>query len=519
MGGVEARSMTALRLADLLAGLSLAADAGFGLRADEAVRSCVIAVHLARKLNLPNQEVATIFYTALLHHIGCTGFAHETSVLFGDEIAMNRAAAKTNFPDPRDVFKTFLPEVTRGRRGLDRARIIVSSVVGGDRFGKRFVTATCEVGRETARRIGLSAEVQKSLYHVYEWFNGKGAPNGLKAEGIPLTSRIVRVASMAAVFDRLGGKEFALDALRRRAGGLLDPALVLALATHANVLSEVNAGDPRTEVLHLEPEPVQFVPASDLPDVASAFGDVADLKSPFFHDHSRQVANLATDAGQRLGLGTEQVVELRVAASLHDLGRVSVSDAVWEKAGPLTSVEWENVRLHAYHSERILAASEALRPIAWLAGMHHERQDGSGYHRGLAGHSIPVSARILAASDVYVALTQERPHRPPRQPAAAADELRAEARRGRLDADVVACVLTAAGLAPRTRKPWPAELTKREVEVLRLVAKGLSNREIARQLLISRRTAEHHVQHVYDKIGMSSRAAVALFAMKHGILD
>jgi HD-GYP domain-containing protein (c-di-GMP phosphodiesterase class II)/DNA-binding CsgD family transcriptional regulator len=509
----------ALRLADLLAGLSLAADLGFGLAPDEAVRSCVIAVHLARKLNLPNQEVATVFYTALLHHIGCTGFAHETSVLFGDEMAMNRAAAKTNFPDPRDVFKTFLPEVTRGRRGLDRARIIVFSVTRGNRFGESFVTATCEVARETAERLGLSIEVQKSLYHVYEWFNGKGAPAGLKGHAIPMAARIVRVASMAALFDSLGGKELAIDALRSRAGGLLDPTLVATLTTHAGLLGEVNATDPRTEVLHLEPEPVYLVPESDLPDVAAAFGDVADLKSPFFHDHSRRVADLAADAGLRLGLSTEEVRRLRVAALLHDLGRVSVSDSVWEKPAPLTSVEWEHVRLHPYHSERILTSSEALRPVASLAGMHHERQDGSGYHRGLSGHSIPVSARILAASDVYVALTQERPHRPAHHAAVAADMLRAEARQGCLDAHAVECVLIAAGEAPKKRKPWPAELTEREVEILRLIAKSLSNREIAHRLAISPRTAEHHVQHVYDKLGVSSRAAAALFAMKHGLLD
>jgi HD-GYP domain-containing protein (c-di-GMP phosphodiesterase class II) len=508
-----------LRLADLVAGLSVAADLGFGLPPDEAVRTCVVGVGLARRLELPEREVGAVFYTALLHHIGCTAFAHETSLVFGDELAMNAAAAKTNFADPRDLLTTFLPDVTRGTGGFDRARIVAFSLTRGNRFGRRFVTATCEVARETARRLGLPADVQEGLFHAYEWFNGGGAPQGLAGDAIPLPARIVRVASLAALFDSLGGEELALEALRRRAGGLLDPALVAAVTANAELLAGVNAGDPRTEVLELEPEPVRVVTDSDLPELALAFADVADVKSPFFHGHSRRVAKLATDAGERLGLGGDQVRGLQLAALLHDLGRVSVSDAIWEKPGPLTSGEWEQVRLHSYHSERIVAASEALRPLAALAGMHHERQNGSGYHRGLSGHSIPIAARILAACDVYAALSQERPHRPAREPAAAAVELRAEARQGRLDADVVECVLAAAGHATGKRRPWPAELTDREVEVLRLVAKGLSNREVGRLLVISPRTAEHHVQHVYRKIGVSSRAAAALFAMEHGLLD
>jgi HD-GYP domain-containing protein (c-di-GMP phosphodiesterase class II) len=507
-----------VRLADLLAGLSLAADLGFGLPPGEAVRSCVLAVRLARKLELSTEDTGTVFYTALLHHIGCTAFSHETASRFGDDLAMNRAAARTNFADPRDIFATFLPEVTRSASVLDRARIIAFSLTSGDRFGKRYVTASCEVARETAARLGLSAAVQTSLYHAYEWFNGKGAPCGLKGGAIPLPARLVRASSLAALFDSLGGRGFALDALRRRAGGLLDPAVVSALVQHATLFDELNAGDPRADLCGLEPEPIRFVAETDLLDVGAAIADVADLKSPYFHDHCRRVANLACDVGERLALSGDELRRLCVAALLQDVGRLSVPNSIWEKRGPLTAAEWEQVRLHAYHSERVLAGTEALSPIAPLAGMHHERQNGSGYHRGLAGHAIPVPARILAASDAYVAMLQERPHRPARDPSAAAEVLRAEARQGGLDADVVDCVLVASGQAERKRRPWPAQLTEREVEVLRLVARGLSNRQIGRQLGISPRTAEHHVQNLYAKIGASTRAGAALFAMKHALL-
>lgn len=508
------------RLAELLAGLSLTADIGYGLPPGEAVRACVIGTRLAQELGLAEEEVRAVFYTSLLQHVGCTAYAHETAAAFVDELVMNRAAARTNLADPRDLLRVFLPEVTGGLAGGERARVAIFAVGRGARFGKAFTTATCEVARETARRLGLPRDVQLGLYHVFEWFNGKGAPAGLKADAIPLPARIARVAGMAAFFDGLGGRALAVEALRDRSGGLIDPAVVSVFVERADeLLDELEVGDPRALLLELEPVPVRTVSASELEEVALAFADIADLKAPFFHEHSRRVAGLAREAAQRLALPDAEIDDVHIVGLLHDLGRVSVSDAVWEKPGALSSVEWEQVRLHAYHSERILSASAGLARLAPLAGMHHERQDGSGYHRGAAGHAVPMPARVLAAADVYVALTQERPHRQQLAAAAAVEELRSEARRGRLDAEVVECVVAAAGERARTRRSWPAELTEREVEVLRLIADGLSNRGIARRLVISPRTAEHHVQHVYAKIGVSSRAAAALFALEHGLLS
>jgi HD-GYP domain-containing protein (c-di-GMP phosphodiesterase class II) len=183
----------------------------------------------------------------------------------------------------------------------------------------------------------------------------------------------------------------------------------------------------------------------------------------------------------------------------------------------LTASEWEQVRLHPYHSERILSRSSALAPLAPLAGMHHERLDGSGYYRQAT--MIPTGARVLAAADAYQAMTQERPHRPALTPSAAAEQLNSEAARGRLDAEAVRAVLDAAGHPPaRARLTWPAGLSDREVQVLRLVARGYSNREIARVLWISPKTAGHHVQHIYAKIGVSTRAAAAMFAMEHDLI-
>jgi HD-GYP domain-containing protein (c-di-GMP phosphodiesterase class II) len=280
------------------------------------------------------------------------------------------------------------------------------------------------------------------------------------------------------------------------------------------------SGDPRTHVLEREPQPFEERDEDELRDIAVAFADVADLKLPAVHGHSRGVAALATAAGDRLGLDASTIDGLEVAALLHDIGRLAVTNAIWEKPGPLTAAEWEQVRMHPYHSERILAGSRALEPLARIAGMHHERLDGSGYHRGASAREQPPTVRILAAADAFQAMTQERPHRPALSVEQAADELRDDARAGRLDADCVAAVLEAAGQVGRGRRRTvrPAGLTAREIEVLRLVAVGHSNPEIASRLVISRRTAEHHVQHIYTKLEVSSRPAVALFALEHDLL-
>jgi HD-GYP domain-containing protein (c-di-GMP phosphodiesterase class II) len=510
---------TRLRLADLLAGLSMVADMGYSLPAGHAMLSCLIGVGLARRLGLDDKETADTFYTSMLVHIGCLGFSHEMSAAFGDELKANRAGARTDFSDPRDIFATLIPESTRDLPPAQRVRTASFIVTKGRELGRRYDATVCEVGRETARRLGLSEGVQRAIYEVKEFWNGGGAPRGLKGDEILLPARIARAAAEAALFDSLGGAELVSQALQRRSGRMLDPDVAAELIAHVGeLLDEANAGDPRELILDIEPNPV-FRDVSELPSLATAFGDLTDLKTTFTHGHSKEVARLAKAAGERLALDAELVARLEVAASLHDLGRVGISNAIWEKPGSLTSVEWEQVRLHAYYSERIMSGSRELAPMAAIAGMHHERLDGSGYHRGSRAGELSLSAKVLGAADVFQAMTEWRPHREALDAEAAAGELRRGAREGKLDSDAVAAVIEAAGLKQgRRRDLRPSGLSEREIEVLRLVARACTNREIAEQLYISRRTAEHHVQHVYTKIGVSSRSAAALFAIEHDIL-
>ena len=509
-----------LRLADLLASLSLVADLGFGLPPDEAMRSCLIATMLARRLGLADAEVSDVFYTTLLEHVGCNGFAHEAAGVFGDELVSNAAAARTNVADARDGFLTFLPAVTRGRPLLARARIVVFTMTQGANFDRRFAAAACEVGRATARRLGLRESIQRALDEVFEAWNGNGGPRGLKGDAIALASRFARLGATVARFDSIGGHEAAVRAVRQRAGGLLDPELTAAFEADAeDIISAVGAQDPSVAVVAAEPDPPVSIPVARLPEVAAAFGDIADLKSPYMHGHSSGVARLARGAGEVLDVDGDTLDRLHVAGCLHDLGRVAISDVIWESPSAPTTAQWEQIRLHPYHSERILARSAVLRPMAEIVGMHHERLDGTGYHRGSTSRDISLAARVLAAADAYQAMTEGRAYRPALTPGEAADRVHEDARAGKLDGDAVAAVLGTAGQPrPMPRAARPAGLSEREVEVLQAMAQGLGNADIARRFSISTRTAEHHVQHIYTKIGVSSRAAAALFAMEHDLL-
>jgi HD-GYP domain-containing protein (c-di-GMP phosphodiesterase class II) len=511
--------LVAVRLADLLAGLSRLADLGYGLQAGEAVRSSALGAALARSLDLPEDDVRACLYTALLLHVGCTGFAHETSQMAGDEMTWNAAAELTNLTDPRDVLTTFLPLVMRGRRPLAQVQLAVRTVTRGRRFGLAFATASCEVGRDAARRLRLPTEVQHSIYRSHEWWNGKGAPDGLAGEDIPMPARIAQVTAAAALFHGIGGVDLVVRALRERAGGMLDPHLADHFAERAGrLLGQLDEADPRELMLAAEPPPAVTIPDPLLVDVAAVFGDITDLKSPYTHGHSAGVGALAREAGRLLRLDRADVHDLEIAGFLHDAGRVAISNAVWEKPGSLSTDEWEQVRLHPYHSERILSGSERLSAVVRIVGHHHERGDGSGYHRGTSSADLPMTCRILGVADAYQAMTQRRAHRPALATEQAEAQLTAEARRGLHDPDAVSAVLAAAGHDAVVRRELPAGLTDREVEVLELVARGCTNPQIAKRLVVSRRTAEQHVQNIYRKIGVSSRAAAALFAMEHRLL-
>jgi HD-GYP domain-containing protein (c-di-GMP phosphodiesterase class II) len=331
----------------------------------------------------------------------------------------------------------------------------------------------------------------------------------------------VNLAHVAEIAHHRAGRQRAVEVVQKRAGGQFDPAIARTFTRVASDLFDAIEGDSLWDrFLEAEPEPHATANAERFDDVALAFARVADLKSVWTLGHSSGVAALADAAAETMGLSEPERTLLHRAALLHDLGRLGAPNRIWDKPAKLSRSEWEVVRMHPYWTERVLSQSALLRDAAAVASAAHERLDASGYHRAIPFTLLDRPARVLAVADAYHAMREPRAHRPPLGASEAADVLVGDVAASRLDREAVTAVLDVVGSGKRpARAAWPRGLTDREVQVLRLLARGGSNKEIATALDISPRTAQHHVIHIYEKIERKSRAGAALFATEHGLLE
>lgn len=480
------------RMAELVAALAVATDLGLGLPTEHVLRQSLIAMRLAERLGVPEQERVDLYYVSLLAWVGCWVDAYEQAKWWTDDHAI-KSAAYGNGRNPVGVqmMRFGFSHLGQGLPSLDRLRLRLAFVAGGRKEVDGIAAKHCSAAHQLAMRIGVTGSVAEELLQTWERWDGRGAPAGLKGEEIARSVRIVALADVAAYHELEEGVDAATTMVRGYAGSLLEPALP--------VLGQTMSDE-------------QVVAALE------AIADFADVKSPFTIGHSRAVADLSAEAARDMGLPADDVALVRRAGLVADLGRLGVSNAIWDKPAPLSRAEWERVRLHPYLTERMLAGSPALSELGTLAIFHHERMDGSGYPRRLTGDAIPPAGRLLAAADCYCAMLEPRPHRAARSPEEAGAELRREVHAGRLDGDAVDATLRAAGHRVARRRERVAGLTAREIEVLRLLARGQSNRQIADELVVSRRTVGSHLEHIYAKTSTSNRAMASLFAAEHGLL-
>ena len=506
-----------VRTAEVVAALCLGTDLGMGFPFEHGLHSTLIATRLADRLGIDRATASQTYYACMLMYSGCTTDAEVAAETYGGSRTSHYVPV--TFGSRREMLAGILRALpTPGSSAPARAIQIARRLPKASRERDPHLAAICEVAEMLAKRLALPPSVQDLFVHLTERWDGKSFLRRAKAEGIPLGLRIVHVARDAAFQRMLGGEAFAVRVVRERAGHAFDPDVAACLADGAaEILALDQEASAWNETLACEPHPHLTLEGEAIDRALAAIGDFADLISPHLSGHSAGVAELANAAAQRCRIAEAGVATIRRAALVHDLGRVAVDPRIWLKPGPLTADEWEQVRLHPYHTERVLSHSPFLSALAPVAGAHHERLDGSGYHRGAAGAELTLSGRVLAAADAYRAMTERRPYREALPAEQAADELAREAGAGRLDADAVTGVIEAAG-QPAPRLERPAELTEREAEVVALLARGLQTKQVARALGISVKTADHHIQNAYRKIGVSTRAGATLFAMEHGLL-
>ena len=506
------------RVAELTIALSLATDLGTGQPMEHGLRTCWLSLAVAQALGLDDDTQSYVYYVALLRFVGCTSDASEIAALAGgDDVAFNAAMAPVLMAQPGEGLRHFVRHLGEDQP-VPRRVGLVTRALADPGLDARSSSGHCEVAARLARRLGLDDAVCGALAHAFERWDGKGHPGGLAGEQVPMAVRIVAAARDAELFGRAGWPA-AVEVLSRRRGQGYDPAVVDALLHGGGGWLAELSDDPCAQVLDAEPAPVRTIAPEELDTALSAIADFTDLKSPWFRGHSAGVSRLALAAAEAAGWTPADAATVGRAALVHDVGQVGVPSGVWDRPGPLTAEQWERVRLHPYLSERVLGRCGSTAPFAALAGHHHERGDGSGYHRGLSDDHLDVGGRLLAAADAYHAMTEARPHRPALRPADAAAQLRGEVEAGRFERAEVDLVLAAAGHAATARRGHPAGLTTREVEVLRLIARGYANKQVAAELGIATKTVGHHVEHIYAKAGVTTRAGATLFAMEQGLLS
>ena len=507
-----------VRLAEIVAALSLGIDLGFSQPMEHVLRQCLIALRVAGRIGLDDTSRAAVYYSALLVNVGCHSDAHEQAKWFGDDLALK--ATKFDY-EPRSAREALGMVRLLGAGGspLHRIRTGVEFAVSGRHDVDDMLGQHASLARQLAERLDLPTGVAEALACSYERWDGKGWPAKVAGDQAPVASRIVQLAEYVEVAYRTGGIAAACDLAKRRSGSQFDPTLVETLCAHAaeifDGLTDVGSWQA---VIDSEPALTVLLSESGVDAALRAIAEFVDLKSPYMLGHSVAVAELAAAAGRHVSLSAGEIQTLHRAGLVHEFGRLGVSNAIWDKPARLGAAEWERVRLHPYYAERMLQQSDALAPLGRIVVQQRERLDGSGYPRGLRGNAISPLARLLGAADAYQAMREERPHRRALTADAAAGELRSAVKAGHLDADAVDAVLAVAGHRVPRRQDRPAGLTAREIEVLKLLALGLSNKQIAGRLVIAPKTVGNHVEHIFTKIGATSRAAAGLFAMQQGLL-
>ncbi len=518
-------SDTPLRLSEFVATLALAQDNAFGQPLESQLRSCLLATSICEAAGFDEELRETVYWVALLRYVGCTGHAHEVATVFGDEIAIRAQTLVHDAANPTEVMRDVMAFATAGRNPEERDEIVRMIQETAREWAVYNFSSGCEVADMLVERLDFGPDVREALRFTFERWNGNGYPAHAQGEAIPLAMRVVHLSHDMEAIGRLFSPEHALEAARDRRDRTYDPALADLFVAHGRGwFDQLSETEPWDAVLALEPVPHRMLSGDELDDALTVAADFIDLKSPYMGGHSRRCAELAADAARVLGLPEEAVTTLGRAALVHDFGTTVVSNSIWDKPGPLTRTEFDRVELHPMLTEQMLRRSPALAVLNPVASAHHEKCDGSGYHKRVHADADDLGACVLAATEIYVGLTTERADRLPFSPEDAAAELRQLESQGVLEPRASRAVLVAAGhgepRAPSGKRPRnPGGLTRREVDVLRLAARGLTTRQIADRLYISPKTADHHIQHIYGKIGTSTRAAAALWAMQHSVVQ
>jgi putative nucleotidyltransferase with HDIG domain len=504
-----------------MACLAAACELAMGQNADHALQSCAVSMRLADAWGLRGSELRNVYYQSLLRFIGCNADTAVMASIAGDVIELRRAIALLDLADVPTVVDVIKQRIAATHRDTpsEIGAAVQRGLMRAGEFGGEIFPGHCEVARRLGQRLGFDERFVTGLGQLYARWDGHGVP-GISGDDILPAVRVVNLVQEVLVHHRAGGWDKAAQMVRERSGTQFDPTLAaLLLERGADLL--IDFPTRWEQLFAIEPGPIEWLEGETLDAALVVLADYADIQSPWLLRHSVRVAELAEASARSLGMTAAEQRLLKRVALVHDIGRVGISAEVWGRPGALGQSEWDRVRMHSHYSAQILARAPSFAGFARLAGCAHERLDGSGYARGLDGRALTRAARVLAAADVVAALGEDRPHRPALDAAAVESVIGDEVRAGRLDRAAAHAAMDCAGIAvepPVADVALPAGLTARETEVLAALARGHTDKEIARLLGSAPKTVGHQVESIYRKAGVRTRAGATLFAMEHGLV-
>jgi HD-GYP domain-containing protein (c-di-GMP phosphodiesterase class II) len=505
-------------LAELLAAFSLATDLGLGQPMEHLLRSWQIASRLGRHVGLPDEEQPTLFHVAMLSWVGCVADAPEVTASFGDDITFRADSYEADLGGLSGM-AFFLGHAGKGERLPRRLQAAATLAVTGGTRVVRGIQSHCLVTSTLSDQLGLPVETSAAVRQFFARWDGQGVPRGVRGKQIALVVRLFHLSDVVEVHQRRGGVAAAVAVARARSGSQFDPGLVDAFCSNATeLLPAANDEYDAHRLFSKEPGLASTLSDEGLDAALVALADFTDLRCASRAGHSRGVADLSAGAARLLRLPVEAAKATYRAGLVHDVGLHGVPSRILDKPTALTPMEEERLRAASYFTERVLARPEALARLGAIAGLAHERMDGSGYHRRIGGQAIPLPGRVLAAACAFQELIEPRSHRPAHTLKEATGVIRTDVAGGRLDQTAADAVLAAAGAGTRRRVVGPAGLTSREIEVLGLIARGAATGDVADRLGISRKTAATHIERIYAKTGASSRSTATLFALRSGLL-
>lgn len=400
---------------EILASLSYALDLTSGHPMGHAQRACLIALRLGRDLGLETELLSALYYAMLMKDSGCSSNAARMYEIFGhDDLAVKQASRVVDWSNLLEAAKYAAANTLPAGSLMKRAVRMLHIATHPNETGGDLILARCSRGEQIARSLGLGEQAGECIRCLDEHWDGRGQPAGLQAEGIPILARIACLAQTMEVFATTFGPQAAGDVARRRSGKWFDPHLA-RLGQSLVRDQEFWSGpwhNPREALLEMELQAaVQRATDIHIDAICDAFAQIVDAKSSFTGEHSARVCEYSVKIAQALGISGARLTTLRRAALLHDIGKLSVSNAILDKPGRPDEAEWEAIKKHPYYTQQVLCHISGFERLADVACAHHERLDGKGYFRGLGADQLDLDMRVIAVADVFDALSARRPYR------------------------------------------------------------------------------------------------------------